>query len=189
MTSAAWRSQAAAPQRAVPTVYPSASQPHATASSPASTPTNLVERPRAAVTMDAWAVDALFDMFRRYPGNVLKGMGARYIDGVFFNVFGVFSIAYLTSTLKISRTDALLGVMAAALVMIVTIPLFGRLSDRVGRQILSTNPFLASAPAFGFVGTKEPELYHQNAEAIFCSVVEFGSKSPASCQVMNSSNG
>ena len=29
-----------------------------------------------------------FDMLRRYPGNVLKGMGARYIDGVFFNVFG-----------------------------------------------------------------------------------------------------
>jgi hypothetical protein len=41
--------------------------------------------------------------------------------------------------------------------------------DRVGRQILSTNPFLASAPAFGFVGTNDPELYHQNAEAIFCS--------------------
>jgi hypothetical protein len=36
--------------------------------------------------------DSLFDMMRRYPGNVLKGMGARYIDGVFFNVFGVFSI-------------------------------------------------------------------------------------------------
>ncbi len=73
------------------------------------------------------------DMVRRYPGNVFKGMGARYIDGVFFNVFGVFSISYLTSTLKISRTDALLGVMAAALVMIVTIPFFGRLSDRIGR--------------------------------------------------------
>ena len=36
------------------------------------------------------------DMIRRYPGNVLKGMGARYIDGVFFNIFGVFSINYLT---------------------------------------------------------------------------------------------
>ena len=35
------------------------------------------------------------DMMRRYPGNVLKGMGARYIDGVFFNVFGVFSILSL----------------------------------------------------------------------------------------------
>mgnify|MGYP000859410796 CR=1 FL=1 len=54
-------------------------------------------------------------MFRRYPGNVLKGMGARYFDGVFFNVFGVFSIAYLTSTLKISRTDALLGAGTTAI--------------------------------------------------------------------------
>ncbi len=73
------------------------------------------------------------DMIRRYPGNVLKGMGARYIDGVFFNVFGVFSINYLTSTLKISRTDALLGVMVSAIVMCFTIPYFGRLSDRLGR--------------------------------------------------------
>jgi MFS transporter, MHS family, shikimate and dehydroshikimate transport protein len=74
-----------------------------------------------------------FDMLKRYPGNVLKGMGARYIDGVFFNIFGVFSIGYLTSTLKISRTQALIGVMAAALVMIFTIPFFGRLSDKIGR--------------------------------------------------------
>ncbi|MBK0113106.1 MULTISPECIES: MFS transporter [unclassified Delftia] len=74
------------------------------------------------------------DMMRRYPGNVLKGMGARYIDGVFFNVFGVFSISYLTSTLQISRTDALIGVMVAAMVMCFTIPLFGRLSDRLGRS-------------------------------------------------------
>ena len=73
------------------------------------------------------------DMIRRYPGNVLKGMGARYIDGVFFNIFGVFSINYLTNTIKISRTEALLGVMAAAVVMCFTIPFFGRLSDRIGR--------------------------------------------------------
>ncbi|KON79613.1 MHS family MFS transporter [Azoarcus sp. PA01] len=73
------------------------------------------------------------EVITKYPGNVLAGMGARYIDGVFFNVFGVFSIAYLTQTLNLSRTDALLGVMAAAFVMIFTIPLFGRLSDKVGR--------------------------------------------------------
>ncbi|MEO9102815.1 MAG: MFS transporter, partial [Burkholderiaceae bacterium] len=73
------------------------------------------------------------DMIKRYPGNILKGMGARYIDGVFFNVFGVFSISYLTSTLKISRTEALIGVMAAAVTMIFTIPFFGHLSDKVGR--------------------------------------------------------
>ena len=92
------------------------------------------------------------DMIRRYPGNVLKGMGARYIDGVFFNVFAVFSINYLTNTIKISRTEALLGVMASALFMIVTIPYFGRLSDRVGRARVymwgSLITALASFPAF-----------------------------------------
>ena len=73
------------------------------------------------------------DLIKRYPGNILKGMGARYIDGVFFNVFAVFSISYLTSTIKISRTDALIGVMAAAFVMCFAIPYFGALSDRIGR--------------------------------------------------------
>jgi MFS family permease len=48
-------------------------------------------------------------------------------------VFGVFSISYLTQTVQITRTEALIGVMAAALVMCFFIPFFGRLSDRVGR--------------------------------------------------------
>lgn len=73
------------------------------------------------------------EMWRTSTGNILAGMGARYIDGVFFNIFGVFSINYLTQTIKISRTDALLGVMAAAIVMCFFIPLFGHLSDRIGR--------------------------------------------------------
>ena len=62
-----------------------------------------------------------------------KGMGARYIDGVFFNIFARVLIGYLAETIKITRTDALLGVMIAAFVMIFTIPMFGRLSDRIGR--------------------------------------------------------
>ena len=31
------------------------------------------------------------EMARNYPRNILLGMGARYIDGVFFNIFAVFS--------------------------------------------------------------------------------------------------
>lgn len=73
------------------------------------------------------------DMWRGYKGEVVAGMGARYIDGVFFNIFAVFSITYLTQTVKISRTDALFGVTVGALVMCIFIPLFGYLSDRVGR--------------------------------------------------------
>lgn len=74
------------------------------------------------------------DMIRTYPKNVMLGMGARYIDGVFFNILGVFSIGYLVNTLKVPRTTALLGVSLAALVMIATIPYFGALSDRIGRR-------------------------------------------------------
>ncbi|MFM0598258.1 MULTISPECIES: MFS transporter [Paraburkholderia] len=73
------------------------------------------------------------DMITRYRSEVMLGMGARYIDGVFFNVFAVFSIGYLTQHVAMSRTDALLGVMIAAAVMCFFIPLFGSLSDRIGR--------------------------------------------------------
>ena len=92
------------------------------------------------------------EMIRSYPKNVIAGMGARYIDGVFFNIFGVFVIGYLTQTLKISRTEALIGVMAAALIMCFFIPLFGALSDRVGRTRVyfwgSLITALAAFPAF-----------------------------------------
>jgi MFS transporter, MHS family, shikimate and dehydroshikimate transport protein len=96
---------------------------------------NLQETPEFAAikAKNAESRIPFMDMIRRYPGNVLKGMGARYIDGVFFNIFAVFSIGYLTNTVKITRTEALLGVMISALVMIATIPMFGRLADRVGR--------------------------------------------------------
>lgn len=72
-------------------------------------------------------------MLREYPRNILLGMGARYIDGVFFNVFAVFSISYLVNTVHINRTTALWGVFASALVMIPFIPFFGGLSDKWGR--------------------------------------------------------
>jgi len=73
------------------------------------------------------------EMIKDYTPNVIAGMGARYIDGVFFNIFGVWIIAYLATTIKISRTDALMGVTVASLIMCAFIPFFGWLSDRIGR--------------------------------------------------------
>ena len=115
---------------------------------------NVQETPEFAAIKAKNAALAIpfIDMIRRYPGNVLKGMGARYIDGVFFNIFAVFSIGYLVSVVKISRTQALVGVMAAALVMIFMIPFFGKLSDRFGRPKVymwgSIGLAIAAFPAF-----------------------------------------
>lgn len=99
-------------------------------------------------------------MLRRYPGNVMLGMGARYIDGVFFNIFAVFSILYLTKYVGLERSFALWTVCGAALVMVFFIPLFGRLSDFVGRPktyaagaaLLALSVF----PAFALMSTGNP---------------------------------
>lgn len=91
-------------------------------------------------------------MISEYPKEIVAGMGARYIDGVFFNIFGVYSIAYLTQQFKVPRTEALLSVTMAALLMCFFIPLFGRMSDRLGRTVVyswgSLITGLSAIPAF-----------------------------------------
>lgn len=91
-------------------------------------------------------------MLQKYPKNILLGMGVRYIDGVFFNVFAVFSIVYLSNYANVERTTALLLVTISAAVMIFTIPMFGKLSDLWGRPktyaIGSLLLALSAYPAF-----------------------------------------
>jgi len=70
---------------------------------------------------------------KNYPGNIALGIGARWIDGVFFNVLAVFSITYLVQQIHTTRTEALVAVMVAALLMCPFILLAGRLADRFGR--------------------------------------------------------
>ena len=68
-----------------------------------------------------------------HPGNIALGVGARWIDGVFFNVLAVFVITYLVQYVDVPRTEALTVVMIAALVMCPFILFAGRLADRFGR--------------------------------------------------------
>lgn len=112
---------------------------------------NVMETPEFAQVKKANTEAAIpfVSMMRDYPGNVLAGMGARTIDGVFFNIFAVFSIGYLTGTVKLPRTEALLGVTAAALLLCATIPLAGWLSDRLGRtRVYGWGSLLTGLSAF-----------------------------------------
>jgi metabolite-proton symporter len=136
----------------------------------------IIETPefRAVKEKNAVAKMPFVEMIKGYPVSILLGMGARYIDGVFFNVFAVFSIAYLTqmAPVKVARPTALWAVAAAALVMVVAIPVFGRLSDRLGRPktyaIGSALLAICAYPAFWLMATGNPAL-------IFASmIVAFG---------------
>jgi MHS family metabolite:H+ symporter-like MFS transporter len=74
------------------------------------------------------------ELLKREPKFVLLGMGARYIEGAWFNLFGVFMISYLTNNLHQPRSTALNAVIIASFLMIVFMPIFGHLSDKIGRR-------------------------------------------------------
>ncbi|MBV5337087.1 MAG: MFS transporter, partial [Deltaproteobacteria bacterium] len=78
----------------------------------------------------------IVEMFHKYTSNVLLGLGARHVDGVFFNVFAVFAISYLVDTVHVTRNDALIGLMIGAAVLTICIPLAGYLSDKMSRAKL-----------------------------------------------------
>ena len=94
----------------------------------------------------------LLDAFKRYPKMMLACMGARFINGVSFNVFGVYSLTFLTQNHGIDRTHALWAVMISSVVMSVFIPVWGHVADRIGKAkvygICALILGFASFPAF-----------------------------------------
>ncbi len=76
----------------------------------------------------------IVDVIKLYPRSVLTAMGSRIGTDVAFYTFVLFIVTYVTQVLKLSRTVALTAVLVAAAVQLALIPLFGALSDRVGRR-------------------------------------------------------
>jgi len=103
-----------------------------------------------------------FELFKTHGWNTLLGLGARYIEGVTFNIYGVFIIAYLTGALHLPRQTALAGVMISSAIMIVMLPIFGNLSDKIGRRrMFGTAGLLIGVltfPAFWLMETQSPIL-------------------------------
>lgn len=100
------------------------------------------------------------DLFKTHGKNTLLGLGARYIEGVTFNIYGVFIVGYITSTLNLPRQTALAGVMISSVLMIVMLPIYGSLSDRIGRRRLFAIGGLLigtlTFPAFWLMQTLSP---------------------------------
>lgn len=97
----------------------------------------------------------LAEVMRDYKMNVLKGWGARMIDGVVFNIYAVFTISYVSNSLGLSREGLLLAITFSAFILIFMIPIASRLSDRIGRRKVYGFAALASSliafPAFALM--------------------------------------
>jgi MHS family shikimate/dehydroshikimate transporter-like MFS transporter len=93
------------------------------------------------------------ELWRSHPKNVVLGMGARYIEGVCFNTYAVYVLSYLTTTQKLPQSAVLGGITVASLITIFIIPLWGSLSDRIGRRLQFGVAAIATGllvfPAFG----------------------------------------
>lgn len=86
------------------------------------------------------------EMIRTAPRAVLLTLGARYVEGACFNIFGVFIIAYVVNSLHLTRGFALLAVVLSSAFMLPFILIAGRLADRYGmRKIFATGALLIAA--------------------------------------------
>jgi MHS family shikimate/dehydroshikimate transporter-like MFS transporter len=104
----------------------------------------------------------IIELFTTHGWNTLLGLGARYIEGVTFNIFGVFIVGYIAGTLALPRQTALAGVMISSALMIFMLPVYGNLSDRIGRRRMFAYAGLLigllSFPAFALMETRSPIL-------------------------------
>jgi metabolite-proton symporter len=104
----------------------------------------------------------VLDLFKTHGKNTLLGLGARYIEGVTFNIYGVFIVGYVAGTLQLPRQTALAGVMISSALMIVMLPFYGNISDKVGRRRLFAIGGLliglVTFPAFWLMQTLSPIL-------------------------------
>ncbi len=124
------------------------------------------------------------ELMRTQPREAIFSVGSRFAEGVSFNVFGVFVISYITSQLGLPITTALLGVSVAAAIACVLTPLYGALSDRVGRRPV----FATGAVAFGLFALPSFLLFNteQTVWIVVSLVVAFGLIHPAMEGILSS---
>ena len=146
----------------------------------------LVETPAftALQRRDALARAPLVEVFTTHRRPFLIAVGLKISEIAWASIAGVFVISYATTRLGLPRSLILNAVLMSSVVALVSIPLFGWLSDIVGRKVM----FLASCafsiafayPFFWLLETKDPAIITAAVVAAisFGQMVGFGIGAP-----------
>lgn len=73
-------------------------------------------------------------VFKNTPLQLLKAIGARIAENGTFYIFSTFILTYATQIIGLPRNTILATVMVAIVLDVITIPFFGKLSDKYGRR-------------------------------------------------------
>jgi metabolite-proton symporter len=90
----------------------------------------------------------MLTVIRDHPKEILLSAFARMAEQAPFYIFTAFIFSYGTASLHVSRDFLLTAVLAASVLSFVSIPVFGHLSDQIGRK----NMYLIGAVVTGIFG-------------------------------------
>lgn len=102
----------------------------------------------------------VLDAIRRHPKEVLLGLGARITEISWIYLITIFGLSYAVTDMRMPRGLVLGAIASGAAVELITIPLCGALSDRIGRRpIYMLGCLAAIALAFSLfwaIDTRDP---------------------------------
>jgi len=93
-------------------------------------------------------------VLREHPAEIVLSALARMAEQAPFYIFTAFVFTYAVGTLKVPRDFVLTAVLTASVLSFVSIPLFGHISDKVGRKktyLIWAYRVMAPTGVFGFI--------------------------------------